>query len=298
MYGDAGFSDPEEGAQSVSDQRFDPAHRPEPVEGSQVVTPTQQSGAKAPPGKRERFRLRFKRYFLAGLAAVLPIIISLFIIVWIYQTIAPHIVGVLGQITSSIVGLLTPGPTPESVKLILNHPATKTILSILLAIILVYVLGYFVSSYLGGQAFGLVDQLLKRFPIVKVIYPYAKQFTDSIFGGDKTSKFRKVVAIQYPRPGLYSLGFLVGTGVQELSGRSGKRLATIFVPSSPTPVMGYVVLVPEDEVIPLDLSVDQAFRMIISLGILGPSDLSSAKAQPLLFPKDLGATSSQAPAKE
>ena len=229
--------------------------------------------------KRERFHLKFKRYFLSGLAAVLPIIISLFIIIWIYQTIAPYIVGALGRITSFIVSRVTPAVNPgapsqaaEYVKQILEHPASQTILSIVLAVILVYVLGYFVSSYVGGQAFGLVDQLLKRFPVVKAIYPHAKQITDSIFGGGKTSKFNKVVAVQYPRPGIYSLGFLVGTGVQELSARSGKRLATVFVPSSPTPVMGYVVLVPEDEVIPLDLSVDQAFRMIISLGIIGPTE--------------------------
>jgi uncharacterized membrane protein len=163
----------------------------------------------------------------------------------------------------------------------LSSPTTRTILSILLAIVIVYFIGYLISGYMGRTTFDLLDRLLARFPVIKIIYPYAKQFTDSFFSSTKTSKFNKVVAIQYPRPGMYALGFLVGTGVQELSGHSGRRLATVFVPSSPTPVMGWVALVPEEEVVPLNITVDQALRMIISLGILGPNDQRGAPGQAL-----------------
>jgi uncharacterized membrane protein len=249
--------------------------------------------------KKEQFRLKFKRHTLAGLAALLPILLTLFIVVQIYRWIVPYIVGALGDIISLVLKLVTPQPKPgrtawgdkvmEIVSNILSSPATQTILSILLAVVILYIVGYIVSSYLGREVFGLLDTLLKRFPVVKVIYPYAKQFTDSIFSNDKTAKFHKVVAIQYPRPGLYALGFLVGTGVKELADRSGRRFATVFIPSSPTPVMGWVALVPEDELIPLSITVDQAFRMIISLGILGPTEAQKPGlpgAAAVMLPRD------------
>ncbi len=236
----------------------------------------------APPQK-EHFRLKFRRYFLAGLAAILPILLTLFIVIQVYRWVVPHIVGALGNIISLFVGRLTPHAPPEGESIVitkirlfaavaLNSAAVQTVLSILLAAVLVYLVGYLISSYLGRMAFDTVDGLLARFPIIKVIYPYAKQFTDSIFGGEKTAKFSKVVAVQYPRPGIYSLGFLVGTGVDEVAKHVGRKMVTVFVPSSPTPVMGYVIIVPQDEVIPLSIAVEQAFRMVISLGILSPNE--------------------------
>ena len=267
---------------------------------------TDQPAAKST--RREQFRLKFRRYFLAGLAALLPIILTLFIVVQIYRWIVPSIVWALGEIISWFVGGVTPMPVPgESpgmarlravAVVLLESTAAQTVLSILLAIVIVYVVGYVVSSYMGQMLFDSLDKLLKRFPIVKVIYPYAKQFTDSIFSNDKTSKFRKVVAIQYPRVGMYALGFLMGEGVKELTDRAGRRLVTVFVPSAPTPVMGWVALVPEDEVINLDLTVDGALRMIISLGILGPTEPMPGKELPFMHPKDVAGPSPEPPAKE
>lgn len=235
---------------------------------------------------KEQFRLKFKRYFLAGLAALLPIILTLFIVVQIYRWIVPYIVAALGSVITLFVGKLAPQePVPGEALIVtivrkwaailLASAAAQTVLSILLAVVIVYIVGYAVSSYVGRMAFDTLDDILKRFPVIKVIYPYAKQFTDSFFRSDKTAKFNKVVAVQYPRPGIYSLGFLVGSGVQELSGKAGKRMVTVFVPSSPTPVMGYVIIVPEEDVIPLNLSVDEVFRMVISLGILSPTGKAS-----------------------
>ena len=143
-------------------------------------------------------------------------------------------------------------------------------IGLVLGMTLIFVTGVFFTSFIGRRARRWLEREFYKIPIIKAIYPYAKQVTDFIFKEDKSKTFSKVVALEYPRKGLYSIGFVTGAGFKSISAASGKKMVNIFIPSSPTPVTGYVIFVPEEQVTPLPITVDQAIRFSISGGVLIP----------------------------
>jgi uncharacterized membrane protein len=107
-------------------------------------------------------------------------------------------------------------------------------------------------------------------PVVKQIYPYVKQVTDFLFG-DKRLQFSRVVLVEYPRKGIWSLGLVTGAGMRTIGRALGEEFLTVFVPSSPTPVTGYVITVRRDEVLDLPISIDDAIRYVVSGGVIMPA---------------------------
>jgi len=140
---------------------------------------------------------------------------------------------------------------------------------VVVAVIGLCVVAYFVGTFLGSQIVRFFEASIMRLPILNRIYPGAKQVSDFFFSEHKV-EFRRVVALQYPRQGLWSLGFVTGRSFRVLSQRIGRDLLSVFVPTAPTPVTGFVITVPRDEVIDLPISVDEAFQYIISVGVIMP----------------------------
>jgi uncharacterized membrane protein len=134
----------------------------------------------------------------------------------------------------------------------------------------VFVCGIFFAGFIGRRLYHVFDSTISRFPVVKIIYPYAKQFSEFFFSEQRKMDFDTVVAIPYPRPGVYSLAFITSTGLKRLEEETGIKHVTCFVPTSPTPVTGFVVFVPQEKVIPLSITVDEAVRFFISAGVLTP----------------------------
>lgn len=139
----------------------------------------------------------------------------------------------------------------------------------LVAIIVVYFVGRFLASLLGRQTWKIVERLLTSVPFVRAIYPNIKQVTDFLFG-ERQYEFSGVVAVQYPRKGIWSLGFLTGSPMIALAKATPEELVTIFVPSSPTPMTGYTITVPRSDTLDLAISVDEALRFTISAGVIKP----------------------------
>jgi len=142
-------------------------------------------------------------------------------------------------------------------------------LGVVVAVIGLCVVAYFVGTFLGAQIVRFFEASVMRLPILNRIYPGAKQVSEFFFSEHKV-EFRRVVALQYPRQGLWSLGFVTGRSFRALSQRIGRDLLSVFVPTAPTPVTGFVITVPRDEVIDLPISVDEAFQYIISVGVIMP----------------------------
>jgi len=138
-----------------------------------------------------------------------------------------------------------------------------------LAIVGIYFIGRFVASFIGRFVWRLAEKALMRAPLVKQIYPNVKQVTD-FFLSDRKVDFSRVVAVEYPRKGVWSLGLVTGPGMRTVSEATNSDLLTIFVPSSPTPVTGYTVTVRRDEVIDLPLTIDEALRFTVSGGVVVP----------------------------
>jgi len=211
-----------------------------------------------------------RRPFFRGLAALLPTILTISVIAFVYGIIAKNLV--LPVRDRLVIYLLKHSPNLESIFQLEPPNGNVKLVGVaifLITIILTYFVGFFATSFLGRKIWGAFESLWTNVPFIKQIYPYAKQITDFVLS-EKRRKFTYVAAIQYPRKGVYSIGFITGDSMRTINKDSGKRMVSVFIPSSPTPFTGYVVAVPYDEIIPLPITVDQAMRYTISGGVITP----------------------------
>lgn len=198
--------------------------------------------------------------FLTGLAVILPAVLSLAIITWLFGTVA--------NFTDRLLFFL-----PHD----LTHAAGGTgpihwywsLVALALAVLLVALLGRLTRNYLGRQFVRLVDLAMLRVPLLNKIYGAIKQVNEAIATNSKTA-FRTVVMIQYPRAGVYSIGFITSEQHQEAQARTRENVVCVFVPTTPNPTSGFLVLVPEDQITKLDMSVAEGIKYIISLGSVAP----------------------------
>ena len=134
--------------------------------------------------------------------------------------------------------------------------------------VLIYLVGVLLRSYIGKRIVGVVDRFFERFPVIKTVYPHARQVADVLFGAHKRPRFRHVVAVQYPRRGVYTVGFLTGEGLKDIAQKVGQEFVTVFIPTSPTPLTGFVIIVPRHEVMTLQMSVEEAFLLCMTAGMV------------------------------
>ena len=147
-------------------------------------------------------------------------------------------------------------------------------IGIIVAILAVYIAGRLLGGFLGRRIQGRLERLLTSIPLIKQIYPYVKQVVDFLISDDKPLKFNRVVMVEYPRKGLWSVGLVTGEPMRvvqdHITGVEGPGI-TVFVPSSPTPFTGYTITVAKDSLIEIPISIDEALRFTISGGVLIPS---------------------------
>lgn len=139
-----------------------------------------------------------------------------------------------------------------------------------LAIVAVYVLGRLVGGYIGRKLLGAFESGVLSVPGIRSVYPALKQVVEFLFGSErKKLSFNRVVMIEYPRPGIWSMGLVTGDAAREIQAAVGESV-TVFVPSSPTPFTGWTVTVPRGEVRELPISIDEALRYLVSAGVVAP----------------------------
>jgi uncharacterized membrane protein len=199
-----------------------------------------------------RLKNWIKSYLLTGLIVVVPVAITLYII--------QALIGVMDDFLSVI-----PQPYHPDTLLGFHLPG----LGLVLLILLLFVVGLTTHNYAGKKLVGFWEALVRRIPVVRNIYLALKQFTEAIFlnsGGH----FKQVVMLEFPRKGVFSLGFSAGPARGELERRAGERIWHIFIPCTPNPTTGYYVLAPEKDLLFLQMSVEEAFKLIISGGLIAP----------------------------
>lgn len=159
-------------------------------------------------------------------------------------------------------------------------------LGILLTGLVVFATGMLAANLVGRRLLRVWDATLQRIPLVRSIYGGAKSFTEVVLG-DSGQSFKQVVLIEYPRKGLYSLGFLTGTELAEVQARTSEEVVCVFVPTTPNPTSGFILLVPRRDVIFLDMDVEAAVKMVVSLGVVVPgwNADKAAKAAELAPPR-------------
>lgn len=193
---------------------------------------------------------RILSLFLAGLATLLPVYISIWLIVWLFNMVD----NILKPLLEPIIGCAVPG------------------LGFIIIIALVILLGFISTNYLGRRILGWWENLMQNIPLLGKVYGTIKRITDSLFSSNK-SAFKQVALVEFPRPGIFSLGFITNDEFPHIE----EDTYSIFIPTTPNPTSGWFVVLPREDVKILDMSVDQGMEFIISAGMVanGKSHLSS-----------------------
>jgi uncharacterized membrane protein len=195
-----------------------------------------------------------RRSFLRGLAIIIPIAITVWVLWFIFQ----FIDGIASPFYQQI-GLNIPG------------------LGFITAIILILLLGVF-SRYLAGKVFfRILERIFLNLPLARSVYSGARELINAFSLGQKGKTFREVCMVEYPRKGIYSIGFKTNELTFETADGSKQRLANIYIPLPPNPTTGILTLIPSDEVISLSISVEQGLKLVLSAGIVAPTEMSKAK---------------------
>ncbi|MFW5923230.1 MAG: DUF502 domain-containing protein [Planctomycetota bacterium] len=227
---------------------------------------------------------RFRRTFLTGVAALFPILITVFLLSWLYaqldRTIGHNVNSVCRRVLverRDLFEMVFPSAGEEvagneEARLEYaeeNFPGFVGLsIGIVGVLLVVYGIGLIVRGYVGARLVSRVDGFFERFPVIKSIYPHARQVADFLFGSHNRLGFRRVVSVQYPRRGIYTMGFLTGDGLKEIQENAGQNLVSVFIPTSPAPMTGFVIQVPEGEVQELDMGIEQAVRFCVTAGMV------------------------------
>ncbi len=220
----------------------------------------------------------FRRFFMRGLVALLPTLITLWLLVklwsFLWETLGQHIIWVIKLAwwklgTSGFVDY-TPVVRIKSWFMELGDFRTQ-LLGVGLAVLLVYIVGLFVGNVIGRTGWRLLEMGVKRIPLVRAIYPAVKQVTDFVLA-DKSHQFQgtRVVAIRPHDNGIWSIGLITGSGIQAINKSVGREMVTVFIPSSPTAFSGYVVVVPREEALELPMTVEDAMKLLVTGGVSAP----------------------------
>ena len=207
-----------------------------------------------------RLLAQWKAAFLTGLAVVLPAAVSIGVVIWLFGTVANFTDTLLLFVPREWTHTRN-GEGPM-------HPYWSVI-ALLLAILLVGLVGRLAGHYLGRMLIQWMDVVLMRVPLLNTIYRALKQINEA-FTSNRGATFKQVVLVEFPRAGLYSLGFITSTQNGEVLVKTGQRLLSVFVPTPPL-TSGSIVLVPEAEVVKLDMSVADGVKFIMSLGSVSPA---------------------------
>ena len=211
----------------------------------------------------------FRRYMVAG------------ILVWLHIGVTVFLLRILIGLMDRTLLLLPEQYRPESL-FGFSIPG----LGFLLTIFVLLVTGVLAANIVGRSMVKLWETMLDRIPIVRSIYSGAKNFAEIIFS-DTSHSFKRVLLIEYPRKGLYSLAFQTSSELGEVQGRTGEDVVCSFVPTTPNPTSGFIIIVPKKDIIVLDMDVDEALKMVISLGVVVPTWRQDQLGElPLEMPED------------
>ncbi|MFH1655750.1 MAG: DUF502 domain-containing protein [Candidatus Omnitrophota bacterium] len=201
---------------------------------------------------------KLKTYFITGLLIFLPVTITIYILITVFR----FFDNILGRFINLYLirtgGFYIPG------------------LGIILFILVVFIIGFFTSHFFGRKIFPVLERFfLLKPPVVRNIYPLIKKIINFVISQGKPA-FKKAVLVEYPRKGIHSIGFVANESMKEAKDKvKNEDLVNVFIPTSPGPLTGFFILVSKKELIYLDITIEEAFEMIISAGVVNPDDIKN-----------------------
>jgi len=205
-----------------------------------------------------------RKWLLAGLLVLVPLIVTLWVLDWVVSTLDQtlNILPAAWQ-PEQWVGVRIPG------------------MGVLLALAIVLSIGALVSNFVGNQLLGWWHALMQRIPVVRSIYSGVKQVSDTLLS-DKGNAFRKAVLVRWPHEGMWTIGFVTGSPSGALAAHlNAQDYITVYVPTTPNPTGGYLVVVHKRDCVELSISVDEALTYVISMGVIAPGSKGDGKAVPV-----------------
>jgi uncharacterized membrane protein len=204
----------------------------------------------------KNLKRRIRNIFITGILITVPVAFTLFILNFLFKLLDDLVVP---WFIKTLIEIGT--PLPENFRL----PG----LGLILIVLLIFVIGVLTKSFLGGKLVQLGEMIVDRIPVVRTLYTGAKQVVTTIAEAD-TKAFRKVVLVEFPRKGIYSVGFITGTTEGEVQELTDAKLVNVFVPTTPNPTSGFLVFVANEDIIELTMTVEDGIKFIISVGIVTP----------------------------
>ncbi len=200
----------------------------------------------------KKAKTNFKRYFITGLLVVVPFYLTIYIFALI--------VGYMDTLLNYLPEFLRP-----DTYLPFHIPG----LGVIFTIAVIFFTGILATNLLGKKMVEIGDRILAKIPLFRNIYKPLKQFMETFFVTGY-SGFNRVVLVEFPSKGMYSVAFLTGVATGEVQSKTQEKVVNVFLPTTPNPTTGFYVLIPEKDIIPLDMSVEDAFKLIITGGMVSP----------------------------
>ena len=200
--------------------------------------------------KKRSILTSFRNYFIAGIVVLIPIGITIYLTIFLIS------------VSSKIL--------PKEINP--NHYLPYDIpgLEILISILLITLIGWLSLSFIGKRLLKVLDNILKKIPILRTIYSAIGQMTDTFASSD--NKKNNVVLVEYPRKGSWAVGFATKENFGEIANKTNKKIVNVFVPTTPNPTSGFLLMFPKDEIIYLDMSFEEASKFIVSAGTSNPKN--------------------------
>jgi len=219
---------------------------------------------------------RLRIYFLRGLAVLLPTVLTIWIFVEGYRFIQKKLGSHLKDGLDWLI------PTITSNKFVYNlddywWSVALSAASFLIVVLIICIVGALLASVVGRSLWKMVENFIMNTPFLRRVYPYIKQITDFLLTQEEQKKmFSRVVAVEYPRKGIWSVGFVTGSGIEKVVDNVRKEILTVLIPTSPTPFTGFVIMVPKKQTIELDMTIEEALRFTVSAGVIAPGSERAA----------------------
>ena len=211
-----------------------------------------------------RIREALRRYFVAGILAFAPIAITIWAITWIIQRLD-------NLLLPRVLALVMPG---------LEEPPQIPLVGALFTLFVILLMGVIARHLFGNEFVKAWERLLARVPVARNIYAAVKQLFEAIFRAGDSARFNQVVMIEYPRKGVYALAFTTGETRGRLQHALDQPMINCFLPTTPNPTSGFYLLVPATDVRPVDLTVEEAFKLVMSAGLVTPDEVPDVSPAP------------------
>jgi uncharacterized membrane protein len=191
---------------------------------------------------------KFRKYFISGILILLPVMITISLILWIFEVVDNLFVT---RIIYATTGIDIPG------------------LGLVVTLLVILAVGALGTNIIGRRIIAFGENILDRIPLVNTIYKTLKQIVDS-FGSRNKNAFQRPVLLEYPRKGIWAIAFVTGETEGEVQQKTSDQVINVFLPTTPNPTSGFLLMIPKQDTIPLEMSVEDAVKMIISAGVVTP----------------------------